>query len=113
MPELTYLWTVERLRDRELSINYINIQRYEPQGRAPLGSLAKRSRVMAFGKIAITDGRYHGAGDERADAGSGYQLAATLAALRQNLDLFGDVLNTLIKMPPIGVEMFYDHGYAV
>jgi hypothetical protein len=27
-------------------------------------------------------------------------LAATLAALRQNLDLLGDVFDTLIKMPP-------------
>jgi hypothetical protein len=41
--------------------------------------------------------RYHRAGDERADARNGHQLAATLAAMRQNLDLFGDVLDTLIQ----------------
>jgi len=45
---------------------------------------------------AIANGRYHGAGDERADARSGHQLAATLAAMRQNLDLIGDVLDTLL-----------------
>jgi len=39
-------------------------------------------------------------------------LAATLAAMRQNLDLFGDVLDTLIKTPPVAAEIFYDPGHA-
>ena len=38
--------------------------------------------------------------------------AATLAALRQNLDLFGDVLDTLIKTPPIAAEVFHDPDHA-
>jgi len=33
-------------------------------------------------------------------------LATTLAAVRQNLYLFGDVFDTLIKTPPIAAEIF-------
>ena len=32
--------------------------------------------------------------------------------MRQNLDLFGDVLDTLIKTPPIPAEIFYDPDHA-
>jgi hypothetical protein len=30
----------------------------------------------------------------------------------QNLDLFGDVFDTLIKMPPIAAEVSYDPDHA-
>jgi hypothetical protein len=40
------------------------------------------------------------------------KLAATLAVLRQNLDLLGDVFDTLIKLPPIGAEFSYDPDHA-
>jgi hypothetical protein len=60
----------------------------------------------------IANGRYHGAGDERTDARYGHQLAATLAAMRQNLDLFGDVLDTLIKTAPIAAEVFNDPDHT-
>jgi hypothetical protein len=63
-------------------------------------------------KAAITDGRYHGAGDYRADTRYRHQLAATLASMRQNLDLLGDVFDTLIKTPPIGAEISYDPDHA-
>jgi hypothetical protein len=41
-----------------------------------------------------------------------HQLTATLAALRQNLDLLGDMFDTPIKMPLIGAEVFYDPDHA-
>ena len=47
-------------------------------------SQAAKSRPFGKGS-AVADGRYHGAGDERADARNGHQLAATLAAMRQKL----------------------------
>jgi hypothetical protein len=50
--------------------------------------------------------------DDRADARNSHQLAATLAAMRQNLDLFGDVLDTLIKTPPIAAEVLHDPDHA-
>ena len=43
---------------------------------------------------------------------SDHQSAATLAAMRQNLYLFGDVLDTLIKTPPIAAEIFDDPDHA-
>ena len=74
-------------------------------------SHAAKSRPLA--KAApLPNGRYHGAGDERADARNGHQLAATLAAMRQNLDLIGDVLDTLIKTPPIAAEVFHDPDHS-
>ena len=39
-------------------------------------------------------------------------MAAPLAAMRQNLDLFGDVFDTLIKTPPIAAEVFHDPDHA-
>jgi hypothetical protein len=32
--------------------------------------------------------------------------------MRQNLDLFGDVLDTLIKTAPIAAEVFHDPDHA-
>src|ERR1700736_4340035 len=54
-----------------------------------------RHQAEPGGKVApsckgnsVADRSYHCAGDEWADAGNGHQLAATLTAMRQNLDLF-------------------------
>jgi hypothetical protein len=44
--------------------------------------------------------------------GNGHQLTATLAAMRQNLYLFGDVFDALIKTAPIAAEVFHDPDHA-
>ena len=46
------------------------------------------------------------------DSAMSFGLIRGGAALRQNLDFFGDVLDTLIKTPPIAAEVLHDPDHA-
>ena len=66
-------------------------------------SLAAKSRP--FGKSdTIGDGGHHRTRDERANAGHGHQISATLAPMCQLFDLVGNAFDSIIKAPPIGAE---------
>jgi hypothetical protein len=62
-----------------------------------------RRQVGPWQRRRRTDGRYHGAGDEWADARTVINWRHPRCHA-QNLDLFGDVFDTLIKTPPIAAE---------
>src|SRR5437762_10586166 len=54
----------------------------------------------------------NGVADDRANTWNGHQVPATLGAIGQHFDLFGDMLDALIEMPPIATEVLNDPDHT-